>query len=139
MEKTCAKCDKVIDFDTEAYTECACGRFFCEECCVGTNTEPGKSCYICTEEARKKKVKLNWTPETDPNNECCYTHTMADTPFGRFLLTWKGWKEDIYCSMGFDEMPWEGSQYGFDSVEDAQKWAEEEYARRLKQAYEEIK
>jgi hypothetical protein len=78
--------------------------------------------------------RLIWTPETRPNDECGYDHTIAETPFGRFLLTWKGWKESWNMGMGFDETPWGEPVYdGWDSVEEAQAWAEAEFVRRCEE------
>lgn len=77
-------------------------------------------------------VHLNWTPQSLPAQECPYNHTTAQTPFGRFLLTWKGWKDDP--GYGFDETPWGEVEYhGWNSVEEAQKWAELEMMRRIHQ------
>ena len=37
---------------------------------------------------------MNWTEPADPKNGVSnYTHVMCDTPIGRFLIEWKGWKE----------------------------------------------
>jgi hypothetical protein len=35
---------------------------------------------------------LIWTDEQKSNDEISYNHVIAETPFGRFLITWKGWK-----------------------------------------------
>lgn len=80
-------------------------------------------------ETTSKGRPLKWTPELPPNDSCYYHHTSAETPFGRFLLTWKGWKEDpIY---GFDETPWNEVEYrGWATVKEAQEWAEQELIRR---------
>ena len=80
--------------------------------------------------ASKLKPRLTWSKPAPPNDQCGYTHTFAVTPFGRFLLTWKGWKESP--DYGFDETPWGNAEYhGWDSVEDAQNWAAGEMARRI--------
>jgi len=77
-------------------------------------------------------MKLEWSEISDPNDECCYTHTVAQTPFGRFQLTWKGWKEDISASMGFDETPWGDVVYDWwNSIDEAKQWAEDEMNKRL--------
>ena len=55
---------------------------------------------------------IEWSDIRDPNEDCCYTHCEGLTIFGRFLLTWKGWKEDISNSLGFAELPWAGVYYG---------------------------
>jgi len=69
--------------------------------------------------------KLNWTENRDPCDECSYSHCIADTPFGRFLLTWKVWKTDISYPLGFDETPWGDIFYGnWDTIEEAKAEAE---------------
>ena len=77
-------------------------------------------------------VRLAWSAPAPPCEECRYDHTRAETPFGTFLLTWKGWKE--YDSPGFDETPWGEVVYnGWNTVEEAQAWAESEMERRIKE------
>ncbi len=74
---------------------------------------------------------MTWTEPSPPNSECHYNHSMAQTPFGRLLLTWKSWKDDP--GYGFDETPWGEVEYrGWSSVQEAQQWAEEEMKRRAK-------
>jgi len=76
---------------------------------------------------------LVWTEQRKPNNDCSYNHCIAETPFGRFLLTWKGWKEQPADSMGFDETPWGDVWYGYwGSVEGAQKEAEDMLLEKIK-------
>lgn len=80
----------------------------------------------------RRLVRLAWSPPAPPCEECRYNHTRAATPFGPFLLTWKGWKE--HDSPGFDETPWGEVEYhGWNTVEDAQAWAESEMERRIKE------
>lgn len=76
-------------------------------------------------------INLNWTEPRPPTKDVCsYHHTIAETSFGRFLLTWKGWKD--YADYGFDETPWGEIEYhGFGSVEEAQQWAEHELYKRV--------
>lgn len=75
-------------------------------------------------------MKLIWTDPSPPNEQCRYHHTIAETPFGRFLLTWKGWKD--YPDYGFDETPWGGIEYhGWSTVGDAQQWAGKEMDHRI--------
>ena len=50
---------------------------------------------------------LQWTENRPPCAGCPYDHCIAETPFGRFLITWKSWKE--YDSPTVDETPWEYS------------------------------
>lgn len=78
-------------------------------------------------------MKLYWTEERKPNDFCRYNHTMADTHFGKFLLTWKGWKDEPYYGMGFDETPWGEAWYGnWNTAAEAIAAAEEKYAMLLK-------
>ena len=79
-------------------------------------------------------LKLNWSKPSPPCSGCCYDHVIGETPFGRFLLTWKSWKEPWNMGMGFDETPWGEVIYdGWDSVEEAQLWAESEMRKRCKE------
>ncbi len=72
---------------------------------------------------------LKWTEPQQPNDEVCYNHVIAQTPFGRFLITWKGWKK--YDSPTIDETPW-GDFGGAESdVETAKALAETEYFKRV--------
>lgn len=80
-------------------------------------------------------MKLNWVEISDPNDQCHYNHTEAITPFGKFLITWKSWKD--YPEYGFDETPWGETAYlGWNSLIDAKKWAQEEMIRRLQECQE---
>jgi hypothetical protein len=79
-------------------------------------------------------LKLQWTVPTEPNPECSYNHTKAETPFGRFLLTWESWKD--FPTFDFDETPWSvwGDPNGWGSMEEAQRWAAIEYSKRIAEA-----
>ena len=80
---------------------------------------------------RPNPTQLIWTAASPANKQCCYDHTTAQTPFGRFLLTWKSWKE--YPDFGFDETPWGEVEYrGWGSIEEAQQWGEAELERRAR-------
>jgi hypothetical protein len=75
-------------------------------------------------------INLSWTAPQEANEKIRYNHTIAETPFGRFVLTWKGWKD--YPIYGFDETPWDGVEYhGWMSVGEAQQWAEQEMYKRI--------
>ena len=73
---------------------------------------------------------LEWSEQHKPNDNVRYNHCIAHTPFGRFLITWKGWKDNV--SPEAEETPW-GEYYDpcADSVEEAQANCEREFARRL--------
>lgn len=74
---------------------------------------------------------LTWVRDGVPG--CPYNNWSAETPFGRILVTWKGWKADPTAVV--DEMP--GERFGDagdpDSVRDA---AEAEFWRRVRAAAE---
>jgi hypothetical protein len=79
-------------------------------------------------------VKLEWTENRPPTKDVCrYDHCIAETPFGRFLLTWKGWKTDWRYDLGFDETPWDGIEYhSWGSIDEAKQWAADEMEKRIK-------
>ena len=80
-------------------------------------------------------VSLEWTAPNVPNNDCRYNHCISETPFGRFLLTWKGWRKDD-PEYGFDKTPWGVIEYhGWSTVEDAQEWAAQEMGRRIRACF----
>ena len=72
---------------------------------------------------------LQWTDNAPPNEDCRYDHCTAETPFGRFRISWKSWKQ--FDSPTVDETPW-GDWYGaFDSVDEAKAACQEEINKRL--------
>jgi hypothetical protein len=77
------------------------------------------------------KIKqIIWTEVREPNKECSYTHTIGETPFGRFIMTWKGWKEDFIPSM--DETPWgEFAIPDGNNVDECRQWAQREFEKRM--------
>jgi hypothetical protein len=79
-------------------------------------------------------IKLEWTENRPPRNGVCrYDHCIAETPFGRFLLTWKGWKTDWQYDLGFDETPWDGIEYhSWGSIDEAKQWAADEMEKRIR-------
>ena len=48
--------------------------------------------YFVTELQHRVKP-LVWSDESAPNDYCSYNHSFADTPFGRYQIEWKGWKD----------------------------------------------
>jgi hypothetical protein len=81
------------------------------------------------------KVKLVWSENKRPKEGCRYDHCEAITPFGKFVITWKSWKE--FDTPTIDECPWSLSDISIDykqfrSVESAKEYAEKEYIKRLK-------
>lgn len=80
--------------------------------------------------------KLKWSEPQDSNSECHYNHVTAETPFGNFLITWKGWKEDDHPTI--DETPWGGWESAHCDLEEAKEEAEKKYFTRLNQAINDI-
>ena len=76
-------------------------------------------------EAKDEPVAIKW--EKDADKECKYNNWVGTTPFGRILITWKGWKESHDACV--DEFPGDFQFYGLpDEVKAA---CESEYLRRL--------
>ena len=73
--------------------------------------------------------KLEWSEVKEPNSECSYHHVTATTPFGDFLITWKGWKE--YPEPTIDETPWGGFLDCCHDLEHAKEIAELKYKERV--------
>lgn len=81
-------------------------------------------------EVARDAARLEWSAEMNPNSECGYNHVTAQTPFGRILITWKGWKD--YPSPTVDEHPVEGYFYVGHDVKDAKENAESAYFAAMK-------
>jgi hypothetical protein len=50
---------------------------------------------------------IEWSEEFPSCEEVRYNHVIGSTPLGRFLITWKGWKEDGDKGFSIDEAPWD--------------------------------
>lgn len=50
-------------------------------------------------------MQLVWSEEQEPSEKIGYNHVIAETPMGRFLITWKGWKTTTEGRC-IDETPW---------------------------------
>lgn len=74
---------------------------------------------------------IEWSETQNPNKECSYHHIIGQTPFGRILITWKGWKD--YPSATVDESPW-GFMNGGLTPEETKQMVEAEYKKRLDEA-----
>jgi hypothetical protein len=72
---------------------------------------------------------LQWTENMPPNEGCRYDHCTANTPFGRFLITWKSWKQ--FDSPNVDETPWCKWYGAFNSVDAAKAACQREMDVRL--------
>lgn len=42
---------------------------------------------------------LEWSEEFLPNKDCNYNHVIAKSPFGRFCIKWKSWKESTMFTL----------------------------------------
>ncbi|MGL5487877.1 MAG: hypothetical protein ACRDC6_16550 [Shewanella sp.] len=74
--------------------------------------------------------QLKWSESISPNERIRYDHCIAETPFGRFVVTWKGWKK--YDSPTVDETPWDSfGGYPFISVDAAKEWCQSEFNLRV--------
>jgi len=72
---------------------------------------------------------LSWSEERQPCEGCRYNHCIAETPFGRFLISWKGWKD--HFAVTADETPFGDWFECWNSVEEAKSGCQSEYNRRL--------
>jgi hypothetical protein len=75
--------------------------------------------------AKDEPVAIKW--EKDADKECHYNNWVGITPFGKILITWKGWKE--YHDACVDEFPGGFEAYGL--PDDVKAACEVEYLRRL--------
>jgi hypothetical protein len=76
----------------------------------------GRPTALPAPEVREGPI-LQWTENMPPSEDCRYDHCTAETLFGRFLITWKSWKQ--FDGPTVDETPW-GDWYGaFNSVDAA--------------------
>ena len=83
-----------------------------------------------SEQVEPPSSGLQWTENRQPNEECRYNHCIAETPFGRFLITWKGWKR--YDDPTVDDTPW-GDWYGvFNSIDEAKTACQREFDVKVK-------
>lgn len=78
---------------------------------------------------------LQWSKPAPANDEIHYDHVIAQTPFGRILITWKSWKDQP--KFDIEEMP--GDEYSpglpaASSLEAAKEVALERYYQRLRES-----
>ena len=83
-----------------------------------------------SEQVEPPSSGLQWTENRQPNEECRYNHCIAETPFGRFLITWKGWKR--YDDPTVDDTPWGDWYGGFNSVDEAKAACQREFDVKVK-------
>jgi hypothetical protein len=66
---------------------------------------------------------LKWSAERPADHGVRYSHVIAETPFGRFLIDWKAWKS--HPSYDVSESPISNCLWaGFSSLDDAKKYCE---------------
>lgn len=73
--------------------------------------------------------EIQWTPISEPTEEIRYHHVIAHTPFGWFLITWKGWK--LYDSYVVDGTPWGDWYASFSTLDEAKMACGAEFNRRV--------
>jgi uncharacterized protein (DUF2126 family) len=78
---------------------------------------------------------LVWSVPSPPNTYCSYDHTFADTPFGRYQIEWKGWKDHPSYGTEF------AGQYIGDenSLDAARASAQADYEARITAALSPVK
>ena len=77
-------------------------------------------------------ARLQWTENMPPGEDCLYDHCTAETPFGRFLISWRSWKQ--FDSPTVDEAPWGDwceALDAFNSVDAAKAACQREMDERL--------
>jgi len=90
-----------------------------------------------------KIKKIKWGEIKDPNGSVGYTHCVGESPFGRFLITWKGWKE--YEDYDLDEGPcdnpfegvWKGVCYAADDLPMAKQLVQDKLEELINASIEE--
>lgn len=48
---------------------------------------------------------ITWSEHQKPNKDTRYDHVIGETPFGRFVIAWRGWKE--HDTFDVVNIPWE--------------------------------
>ena len=83
---------------------------------------------------------IEWTDVLEPNESVRYHHVYGYTPIGRFLITWKGWKDEDYPVI--DQIPWTHipeHQWSWDysTLDGAKLAAERAYIDRIRSCLDE--
>ena len=77
---------------------------------------------------------IRWSDRAAPGtDEIPYDHVIAETTFGRMVISWKGWKE--YPVYTLDEHP-VNDWYSADSLPEVKEHAEKIYGVALAKATE---
>jgi hypothetical protein len=72
---------------------------------------------------------IKWLAEKDPDKTCGYNNVVGETPFGRFLITWKGWKE--WPTYTVDDAPIDVVGFCGSSLDEAKEHCDVEYAKLI--------
>ena len=80
----------------------------------------------------REPMTLVWSEIQRPNEECYYHHVTAQTPFGGFRITWKGWK--AHGPPSVDKTPWGDSIEECVDLLDAKRRAEVAWRDKVKQS-----
>lgn len=71
--------------------------------------------------------KLVWTDPKKPGPGCSYDNMEAQTPFGKYLITWKSWKDRPSYAIEFQD----GYVASENSLADARDAAQADYEKRI--------
>ena len=74
---------------------------------------------------------LEWSPAAAPNEYCRYDHSFADTPFGRYQVEWKGWKDAPGFTVAFAGDP---LRIWGDTLAEVQTACEADWQERIRSA-----
>lgn len=68
---------------------------------------------------------LVWSKPEKPNAECSYDHCMAETPWGKYQIEWKSWKD--YPSFLVETPKGEILTQGDDNLDSAKQVAQNHF------------
>ncbi len=74
-------------------------------------------------------MTLSWSEERQPCADCRYTHVVSETPLGKIVIEWKGWKDydSPMCNM-----PW-GEFFIGNDLADTKRMVQEAWNRMARQ------
>lgn len=58
---------------------------------------------------------MNWSEIKEPNKEVSYNHVILESPLGKFVIDWKGWKENPSYDIQLND-EWIGSEYDLETA-----------------------
>jgi len=79
--------------------------------------------------------QILWGEESKPNREVSYNYVIGKTPIGRYLITWKGWKENpTYC---VDKSPFEDYCDIYEcTLEDVKKACQSHFDKKIRGCFD---